>query len=89
MVDRCKENCIEWLDGDEVAYVTLSQRRFITKLRKVVAAAPEAEIIKENPDGSVLARIPLSCVHISKFSSRGVHGAAKANVERKAGGADA
>lgn len=63
MLDRCKENVIEWIENEQVATVTLSQKRHITKIRKLAAERPEDVQIKaENIDGSICAHIPVSYV---------------------------
>ena len=62
MSDTCQENAIEWINGDKEVWITFSQKRFITKIKK---HAKEYQIhIYENKDGSVYAKIPLSWVKI-------------------------
>lgn len=64
-VDRCKENVIEFLENQERATVTFSQRRYISKIRKLAADHPkECEIVAENKDGSICAHIPVAWVKI-------------------------
>lgn len=59
------ENVIEFLRNSETASVTLSQKRYITKLRKLAKKYPEqAQILAENPDGTIFARIPVSWIRI-------------------------
>jgi len=61
------ENCIEWLKGANTATVTLCQGRYITKVKKLAEKYPdECEIVHENPDGSILAHIPLKWIKISR-----------------------
>lgn len=56
------ENVIEFLQNSETASVTLSQKRYI---RKLVKRPPDqAQILAENPDGTIFARIPVSWVKI-------------------------
>ena len=63
MLDRCKENVIEWIENEQVATVTLSQKRHITKIKKLAAEHPEdVQIVHENMDGSVLVHIPVSYI---------------------------
>ena len=68
------ENVIEFLRNSETASVTLSQKRYITKLRKLAKKYPEqAQILAENPDGTIFARIPGSWIRSGrprKASSR-------------------
>jgi hypothetical protein len=63
MSDTCQENAIEWINGDKEVWVSFSQRKFITKLKKY--AKSNSIYIYENKDGSVYAKIPLSWVKIS------------------------
>lgn len=60
------ENVIEWLKDSKTATVTLSQGRYITKIRKLAKQYPdEVEIIRENKDGSLLVHIPVSYIKIN------------------------
>ena len=60
------ENVIEWLKDSKTATVTLSQGRYITKIKKLAKQYPdEVEIIRENKDGSLLAHIPVSYIKIN------------------------
>lgn len=60
------ENVIEWFKDEKAATVTLTQRRYITKIKQYAANRPEeCKILAENTDGSICARIPVSWVKIS------------------------
>lgn len=60
------ENVIEFIKGEETATVTFSQGRYIGRIRKLAAAKPdECKIIVENPDGSIMAHVPVSWVRVS------------------------
>jgi hypothetical protein len=62
-----QENAIEFIRNSPVATVTFCQRRFITKIRKLAENEPDlVQIVYENPDGSIVAHIPVSYIHISK-----------------------
>lgn len=55
-----RENAIEWYNGSERMTVTLSQRRFINKIKQYAERFPdEVEIVRENADGTLLAHVPL------------------------------
>ena len=59
------ENVIEFLRDSDTAGVTFSQRRYITKIRKLAEKHPDqVRILAENPDGSILARIPVSWIRV-------------------------
>lgn len=60
------ENVIEWLRDAKTALVTLTQGRYITKIKKYAQSNPEeCRVLTENSDGSICARIPISWVKIS------------------------
>ena len=65
----CQENVLEWLKGAETATVTFSQGKYISKIRKLAEKFPEECKIKaENPDGSIVASIPVKWIKISKVT---------------------
>jgi hypothetical protein len=62
-----RENEIEFLNNQKVATVTLSQGRYISKVRKLAGKYPdEVQIVSENQDGSIVAHIPTSYIKISR-----------------------
>lgn len=62
-----KENVFEWLNGQDIITVTLSQKKFINKVLKLAKEFPdEVTIDKINYDGTVLAHIPLRYLRISR-----------------------
>lgn len=66
-----RENCIEWLNGQNVVSVTLSQKRLITKVKKMAKEHPESVmILAENEDGSIFAHLPLKAVKLSIISRK-------------------
>ena len=65
------ENVIEFLRNSKVATVTLSQPKYINKIKKLAEQFPdEVEIIMENSDGSLLAHIPTSYIKINNPPKR-------------------
>lgn len=58
---------IEWLKSSKIATVQFpSKNRFNSKVRKLAEQYPdEVEIYAENPDGSIVAHIPVSYIKIS------------------------
>ena len=61
-----RENVIEWVTGDDTITVTLSQRKYISKVRKLAAKWPSlVSILAENADGSILAHLPLKALKLS------------------------
>ena len=64
-----RENAIEWINGQERVTVTLSQGRYISKVKRLAEKFPEeVEIVKENEDGTLLAHIPLNYIKINRAS---------------------
>ena len=61
-----KENVIEWIKNAEVATVTFTQGRYISKVKELAEKYPDrVEITKENSDGTIVAHIPVSAVKIN------------------------
>lgn len=60
-----KENCIEWITGQETITVTLTQQRYINKVRKLKKRFPDQVKVHTNADGSILAKFPLSALRLS------------------------
>ena len=62
-----KENVIEWITGEERATLSLSQRRTITRVKKLAEQYPdEVQIVAENQDGSVCVHMPVDYILIRK-----------------------
>ena len=60
------ENVIEWEKDNGQATVTLSQKRMITRVKKLADKFPrECHIVAENKDGSICAHIPTSWIRIN------------------------
>lgn len=60
------ENVIEWLNNDSEVTVTLNQRRYISKVKKLQEKNPdEVRIVAENKDGSIVAKLPIKYIKIS------------------------
>lgn len=61
-----KENVIEFLNDSKIATVTFAQGRFITKVKNLAEKYPDrVKITAQNPDGSVVAHIPVSAIKLS------------------------
>ena len=60
------ENVIEWIKDEKRATLTLSQRRAISRVKKLATQYPEqCQVVVENKDGSICAHIPVGWVKIS------------------------
>ena len=66
-----QENVIEWLKNADVATVTFSQGRYITKIKKLAEKYPDkVQITAENKDGSIVAHIPVKAIKINIIEGR-------------------
>lgn len=57
-----KENAIEWLTGDQVATVTLSQQKYINRMHRIAEIDPDSVAIIEEPEtngGYLVAKVSL------------------------------
>lgn len=59
------DNAIEFYKDSDIATVTFSQRRYITKIKKLAEKYPNDCKIIEEGNGGIYARIPVSWVKIS------------------------
>lgn len=60
-----QENSVYWLTDDKTVQVTLHQRKYITKVRRMAAEHDDVRILHENKDGSIVAEMPLKCIKMS------------------------
>lgn len=61
------ENVIEWVKDLKIATLSLSQRRTISRVKRLAKKYPEeCKILKENKDGSLYAHIPTAWIKIAK-----------------------
>lgn len=63
--DYSRENVIGWYKDSEMATVTFSQGRYISKIKKLAEKYPDDVKVLENADGTILAYIPVKAIHIS------------------------
>ena len=69
MSDRNIENAIEWLTGQDTITVSLTQKRFVNRVRKLAKKYPKTvEIVAENEDGSIMAHLPINALHLTIFT---------------------
>lgn len=59
------ENVIEWLTGSDTVLVTLSQKKYVNKIKKLAETREDVVIESENKDGSILAKLPLKFIRIT------------------------
>jgi hypothetical protein len=64
------ENCVEFIKRQKVMTATFSQIKFSNKIKKLASKYPEeVRIVKENKDGSIYAKLPVSYLHIYRPNS--------------------
>lgn len=64
--DGYAENGIEWEKDSEKATLSLSQRRTISRVKKLAKKYPnDVQILAENADGSLYAHVPVKWIKIS------------------------
>lgn len=67
----CNENAIEWYTGKDRVTLTLTQKKYINRVKRMEKKHPDkVEIIAENLDGSIVAHMPLSAVHLTIYDSK-------------------
>ena len=60
------ENCVEFLNNQKTMTVSFCSQIWITKIKKLSQSNPDdVEIIAENKDGSICARLPIKYLKIS------------------------
>jgi len=60
------DNSIDWERGQDMATCTFTMKRFITKIEKLAEKYPDdVKIIHRNEDGTVVAHMPISYIHLS------------------------
>lgn len=66
-----RENVIEWINGQDTIAVTLSQGRYISKVKKLAQQHPnQVKILSENDDGSIFAHLPLRALKLNLSAKR-------------------
>lgn len=59
------ENCIEWLSGQHNIICSISQQKYITKIKKLAEKYPKKVKIKVNKDGTICAKLPIKALKLS------------------------
>ena len=77
--DYSRENVIGWYKDSEIATVTFSQGRYISRIKKLTEKYPDDVKILKNADGTILAYVPVKAIHISI-----VHRAEMTDEQKKA-----
>lgn len=64
-MDQNNENCIEWLSGQHNIVCSVSQQKYITKIKKLAEKYPKKVKIKFNKDGTICAKLPIKALKLS------------------------
>lgn len=78
------ENCIEWVTGDDRIAITLTQTRYITRVKKLAERFPDQVDYTINKDGSLFGHLPIQFLRLNpprKLSDEQI--AAKVETLRK------
>lgn len=60
------ENVIQWLNGEKHITCTFTQRKYVSKVKKIMQRTPEFVLdFVENKDGSIYCRLPLKALKLS------------------------
>lgn len=59
------ENVIEWVTGETGIVLTLSQKKYINRARRLAKQHPSEVTMYDNPDGTVYAEMPLSYLKLT------------------------
>ena len=60
------ENCVEFLNNQKTMTDSFCSQKWITKIKKLSQSNPnDVEIIAENKDGSICAKLPIKYLKIS------------------------
>lgn len=64
-MDANNENCIEWISGQHNIVCSISQQKYISKIKKLAEKYPKKVKVKFNKDGTICAKLPLKALKLS------------------------
>lgn len=64
-MEQNNENCIEWLSGQHNIVCSISQQKYITKIKKLAEKYPKKVKIKFNKDDTICAKLPIKALKLS------------------------
>ena len=71
MMERNNENVIEWFTGSDRMLCSFTQKKYINRIKRMAKTHGElVEIVAENRDGSLTARIPLRALHLTIYGAK-------------------
>ena len=78
-----RENCLEWIDGDDRLWFSLTQKKYITIVEKLAAKRPnDVQILERNSNGSIYGHMTLKALHLSIIEKNLTDEQRKAATER-------
>lgn len=66
-----KDNHIEWYSGKNRMTLSLTQKKYITRVRRLAEKHPDEVDVIENQDGSICAHLPLRALHLQIYDRPG------------------
>ena len=64
-MDQNNENCIEWISGQHNIVCSISQQKYISKIKKLAEKYSKKVKVKFNKDGTICAKLPLKALKLS------------------------
>jgi len=64
-----RENCIEWITGQDRITVSVTQKKYVNKVKRLAKMHENDVDFIENTDGSIVAHLPLKALKLSIISS--------------------
>ena len=64
-MEQNNENCIEWISGQHNIVCSISQQKYISKIKKLAEKYPKKVKIKFNKDGTICAKLPIKALKLS------------------------
>ena len=64
-MEQNNENCIEWISGQHNIVCSISQQKYITKIKRLAEKYPKKVKIKFNKDGTICAKLPIKALKLS------------------------
>lgn len=70
-MEQLKENVIEWITGDSEIAVTVSQPKYVNRIKRLAESHGDlVHILAVNSDGSIFAHLPLTALKLNIISPK-------------------
>lgn len=77
------ENVIEWFTGDDTIAVTVSQKKFVNRIKRFALTDENVVILTENKDGSIFAHLPISYLKLSPKAKNNISAERRAELAER------